>query len=175
MAGIVRCGDSWLAGVGGRSAEEAIRQIGGTESLRRVFSAPCLCQKPRANKSNLTPFPVLAAGSASTQSKTPDGFELDQTRPALRRSRLAGPHRGRPGPGAHLPKSRPAAERETMTPVPFVLPRRRGRSRWPRSWSRWWCYCTGSDARRIMVRRRADDVHCADGALPAALLQTLHD
>ena len=31
-------GDSRLPGVRGRSAEEAIRQIGGTESFRRVFS-----------------------------------------------------------------------------------------------------------------------------------------
>ena len=31
-------GQSRLAGVRGRSAEEAIRQVGGTESFRRVFS-----------------------------------------------------------------------------------------------------------------------------------------
>ena len=31
-------GDSWLRGVRGRSAEEAIRQFGRTESFRRVFS-----------------------------------------------------------------------------------------------------------------------------------------
>ena len=40
-----------------------------------------------------------------------------QTRTAVWRSRLAGPHRGQPGPGADLPQSRPATEGERMTPV----------------------------------------------------------
>jgi hypothetical protein len=35
---LLGCGDSRLRGVRGRSAEEAIRQFGGTESFRRVFS-----------------------------------------------------------------------------------------------------------------------------------------
>jgi len=35
---LLGCGDSRLAGVRGRSAEEPIRQFGGTGSFRRVFS-----------------------------------------------------------------------------------------------------------------------------------------
>jgi hypothetical protein len=47
---LLGCGDSRLAGVRGRSAEEAIRQFGGTESFRRLFSggdlAPRSYSKP---------------------------------------------------------------------------------------------------------------------------------
>ena len=50
-------GDSRLAGVRGRSAEEAIRQIGRTESFRRVFSGGDVGLVDRI----LSRFPVRAA------------------------------------------------------------------------------------------------------------------
>jgi len=39
-------GDSRLGGVRGRSAEEAIRQFGGTGFFRRVFSGPDVTGQP---------------------------------------------------------------------------------------------------------------------------------